>query len=261
MTSGKAAKRRRAAQPARGAGKRARGKASPKVLLAGAAVLILTVAAVVLGVGLTRGDGESASGPPGATLPEAARVAALLRGIPQSGNVLGSPSAAVTMVEYVDLQCPYCREFVSEVFPTLVDKYVRPGKLRVELRGLYFLGPDSERGMRAAQAAALQDRMFNVVELLYSSQGGENSGWLSDGMVEAAARSVPGLDVGKLLADADSGAVADTLAADSARAEQDGVRGTPTIFVGPTGGTLSQVQLASATDLAAIEQAIAAAGA
>src|ERR687895_662573 len=75
-------------------------------------------------------------------------------------------AAPVTLVEFVDLQCPYCREFAVDAFPALVEKYVRTGKVRIELRGLAFLGPDSERGLRAGFAAGRQGRMFDLMELL-----------------------------------------------------------------------------------------------
>ena len=58
-----------------------------------------------------------------------AEVAALLAGIPQRGNTLGDPNAPVTVQFFGDLQCPYCRRFTLEVLPSLIQSYVRPGKL------------------------------------------------------------------------------------------------------------------------------------
>jgi len=240
-------------------------KASPKVL-AGAAVAVVAVAAAVV-LAVTLGGNSSSTGSVPAVgsltnaLPGAAEVQALFRGLPQSGATLGGPKAPATMVEYVDLQCPYCAEFESQVFPKLVTRYVRTGKLRVEQRLLAFIGPDSVRGRSAAIAAGLQNKQFNFSELLYFNQGTENTGWLDERMVVAAASSVPGLRVPQVLADRSTAAVKTTAAGFDADATADRVTGTPTILVGPTGGTLHAVSMTSPTDaapvVAAIESAIA----
>ncbi len=219
-----------------------------------AAVAIAIAVGVILA---SSGDSESTGD--GGTLPNAVEAVAIFSGIPQQGPVLGRADAPVTIVEFVDLQCPFCREFVIDAVPTLIRKYVRPGRARLEVRGLTFLGPDSERGMRASFAAGRQGRMFELMELLYFNQGAENSGWLSQDLVETAARSVPGLDEARALAEMDSAAVSTLLEEHAEEAERRKVTGTPTIFVGPTGGELTRVTLSSATDVAAVERAIAAA--
>jgi protein-disulfide isomerase len=223
------------------------------VALAGAVVV-----AIAAGVILSTRDSEDTGGD-GRTLPNAAEAVAIFSGIPQQGPVLGRANAPVTIVEFVDLQCPFCREFVIEAVPTLIQRQIRPGKARLEVRGLAFLGTDSERGMRASFAAGRQGRMFQLMELLYYNQGAENSGWLSQELVEAAARSVPGLDEARVLQEMDSAAVSNLLEEHAEEAERREVTGTPTIFVGPTGGELTRVTLSSATDVAAVEKAISAA--
>ena len=70
-----------------------------------------------------------------------------------------------------------------------------------------FIGPDSIRGQAAELAAAQQNRAFNYAELLYDNQGAENTGWLNDNMVAAAAESIPGLQVHTLLDARSSAAV------------------------------------------------------
>src|SRR4051812_48259497 len=121
-------------------------------------------------------------------------VAGLLRGIPQSGNVLGRPDAPVTLVEYADPQCPYCGIWARETFPTLVREYVRTGKVRIVWRGLAFVGADSRTALATAVAAGQQDRLFDVVALLYRNQGVENTGWVSDALLRRVGAAVPGLD-------------------------------------------------------------------
>ena len=66
-----------------------------------------------------------------------------LSGIPQDGRVLGSSEADVTLIEWADPQCPACRIYTEEFFPTVVDEYVRPGTVSTEFRGFPFIGDDS----------------------------------------------------------------------------------------------------------------------
>jgi protein-disulfide isomerase len=172
-----------------------------------------------------------------------AAAPSLLAGIPQRGDELGLADAPVTLVEYADLQCPYCAEFARAALPELVRDYVRDGRVKLVFRGLAFVGPDSETALRAAVAAGLQDRLWDVVHLLYAEQGAENSGWVADGLREAAHRVR--LDRARLAADAASTGVARQLAAYGAAAAADGVRGTPSFLVGPTGGRLEPLSVAS----------------
>jgi protein-disulfide isomerase len=221
MASGKASRRKRAAQRAQAAAVTSKKPLIDRrrwVLLAVGAALLL---AVVVGAALAGSGGETVV-EGGATLPGGPDASAVFEGIPQRGAALGRESAPVTIVEFVDLQCPYCREFAVESLPTLIEKHIRTGKARLELRGLAFVGPDSERGLHAALAAARQNRMFELAELLYYNQGHENSGWLSQDLVEAAARSLPGLDVTRLVADMDSAAVSDLVDEQAAEAERRG---------------------------------------
>jgi protein-disulfide isomerase len=266
MTSGKATKRkRRQAQvpppPVRAPGQRR--QASPKVLIAAAAVVALIVLAIVLGFVLTGGKSSSGSTPQRGSLvnalPSATDVNNSLKGVPQHGNVLGSPNAPVTLAEYIDLQCPACQVFETQAMPSLTRQYVRTGKVKVEARPIAFIGPDSQTGRAAALAAGKQNRFFNFSQLLYFNQGVENTGWLNDAMVKAAAASIPGLDVPRLLSDRKASAIDDQAKAFDAQADQDNVTETPTILVGKSGGQLREVPMQSLTDTASISAAITAA--
>src|SRR6185437_409951 len=96
--------------------------------------------------------------PPPKSLANAAGVVRTYAGIAQRGKTLGRPGAPVTMIVYVDPQCPYCGEWERVAMPELVTRYVRKGTLRIVVRGLHFVGPDSERALRLLDAAALQNR-------------------------------------------------------------------------------------------------------
>lgn len=210
---------------------------------------MIVVAAAAIGIGVAvAGSGSS-------SLKDVSTVRTLLKGIPQRGNVLGSPSAPVTLVEYVDMQCPYCDAFEKEVFPGLVRNYIRPGDVRMVIRPLAFIGPDSIRGRNAVVAAGRQNKFFNFMQLLYENQGTENTGWLNDAMVRRLAAAA-GLNVAKHDADRKSASVIKAAKAFDSLAKAAGVHSTPTVFVGPTGRSLSEVQLNSPTDATSVVDAI-----
>jgi protein-disulfide isomerase len=232
------------------------------VLVATAAVVVLAAIAVTLGVALSSGSSTAAVPARGSltnALPGAADVQKLLLGIPQQANVLGSQSAPVTLVEYIDLQCPYCQQFETQAMPSLIGSYVRTGKVKIEARPIAFIGPDSQRGRLAAIAAGEQNKLFNFAQILYLNQGTENTGWLSAQMVASAAASIPGLDVSRLLAGSNSDAAKTQAGTYDQQAAKDSVQATPTILVGKSGGTLRPVALTSPTDSQSVASAINAA--
>lgn len=206
------------------------------------AVLMTTVLIAASALG-SRSEGEAAADTP--AIAALSGEPELLRGIPQNGTMLGSPDAPVTLVEYADLQCPYCAQWARNAFPELVRDYVRTGRVRMEFRGLAFLGPDSDRALRTALAAAEQRRFWDVVHLLFTNQGSENAGWVTEGLLARIGAAVSGLD-GKRMRDGRwSPRVERQLAAASASAERDGVTGTPAFMAGPTGGKLHPVVVTS----------------
>jgi protein-disulfide isomerase len=256
MTSGKQARRQRQAQVARPPVRSTEGrKASTTVLVAALVGIVGVLAAVLIIVVFARGGSSTSSATP-TTLPDASVIEQQLAGIPQKGNVLGKATAPATMIEYIDLQCPVCREFETSTMPTILQRYVRTGKLRVEARPIAFIGPDSETGRKGMIAAEQQNRAFNFAQLLYFNQGPENSGWLDGSMVASAAASIPGVDVKTLQDAAGSKAVADKAQTYDGQAQADAVSGTPTVLVGKTGGKLSVVSPGQAPDVATLSAAI-----
>jgi protein-disulfide isomerase len=167
-------------------------------------------------------------------------VRARFAGIPQGGTVLGPPSAPVTLVEFGDLQCPFCRRFDREVMPELLRRYVRTGQVRIDFRPVPLLGPDSLRAARAALAAAEQNRLWQFVDLFYWNQGRENTGYVTDDFLRALAGGVTGLDAGRLLRTRSAAPVDTQVRANLALARQIGIPGTPTFLVGPTGGRMTR---------------------
>jgi protein-disulfide isomerase len=172
-------------------------------------------------------------------------TAAILGGIPQKGRVLGRPDAPVTLVEFADLQCPYCAQWSQQAFAELVRDYVRPGKVRLVFGGVAFLGPDSEQALRFALAAGRQGKLWNVVHLLYAYQGPENSGWVSDQLLRGIGAATPGFSTDEAIDEAASAPVHEEIESVAGEASSLGVNGTPAFAAGRTRGELRLIELRS----------------
>lgn len=190
------------------------------LIVVGAAVAVAAV--FIAAAVLLRDDGSTAANP---------TPVVDLEGIPQDDAFLGSPDAKVTLIEYADVQCPACRSYVEQLFPTVVDEYVRPGKVRNEFRGFPFLGDDSLKGQRFLLAAGMQDRLWHLQEGLFRNQGAENSGWLTDELVRELASEIPGLDVDKLFTDAETDEMGQAAQQAAVDAQNAGITGTPTLLI------------------------------
>jgi protein-disulfide isomerase len=196
--------------------------------------ILAALAFVAVGIAIAIAGPGKKDETKGGSTPAAAESA--LRGVPQSGISLGSPNAPVTMVEFADLQCPFCAEYHTSVFPDLLKRYVKTGKLRLELRLLRFIGPDSDRLARVAAAAAEQNRMWQFVGLAYARQGRENSGYATDEFINSLAADA-GLD------NTDAGAAAERMVrGDEQAARAAGIESTPSFLIGPTGGPFTRFQ-------------------
>lgn len=203
-----------------------------------AAAGLVAVALIAGSILFTRDSGEDAvvttGSTPKDTTPTGTTDAGetLVAGIPQKGTILGSPEATVRMLQFEDLQCPICKKYTDDAFPAIVEEYVRPGRVKIDFRGLAFLGPDSDKALRIVVASGFQNKLWDVVELLYAQQGEENSGWVTDELIDEILAQVPGLDAAKVKVDAKSAAVTKEIAAVQAEATALKVPGTPWFYIG-----------------------------
>ncbi|MGZ4382184.1 MAG: DsbA family protein [Gaiellaceae bacterium] len=210
-----------------------------------AAVAGVVVVGALVGVSLVGGKSSSKASSSTTTVANARNTAALLAGIPQHGDTLGSPKAPVTLVEYADMQCPYCAEYARTTLPVLIRDYVRTGKVRMVFHGLEFVGPDSDTALRAVYAAGQQNKFWNYSHLMFENQGTENTGWVTEDLIKAVGEAVPGLDVQKMLDARKTQLVTDAIAVSGQRGQFDGVDHTPWFQVGKTGGATRVLDISS----------------
>ncbi len=106
--------------------------------------------------------------------------------------MIGSPKAPVTMVYYGDLECPICKEFTLGALPSIVQQWVRSGKLKIEYRALETATHEPEvfkTQQVAALAAGKQKKMWDFLELFYREQGEEDTGYVTESYLQALAQA------------------------------------------------------------------------
>ncbi len=199
------------------------GARNRNLLIAAAGAVTVVAVLVVASIVVTGGGDDGSTTTTGGS-------SALFAGIPQRGTTLGAASAPVTLVQFEDMQCPICREYQEDGFSGVVDEYVRPGKVKLRFAGLAFLGSDSEKALSHVLAAGKQGKLWQYVDALYANQGAENSGWVTDELLERLAGDV-GLDWARLQQDAASSEVKQEAQASAAEAARLQVPGTPSFFV------------------------------
>jgi protein-disulfide isomerase len=199
-----------------------RGGPSRKSIIAAFAVAVVATVAIVA-VALVARNKETPDVVPAPVVS--------LAGIPQNESVLGSPTANVTLIEYADQQCPGCRAYTLNIFPALVNEYVRPGNVKMRFHGFPFIGPDSMKALRFLLAAGLQDRLWQLQEAIYRHQGRENGGWVTDALIRELAAEIQGLDVEKLFADGESEAIEREAEEQRSAAEAAGIPQTPFFLI------------------------------
>jgi len=131
--------------------------------------------------------------------------------------VAGAPGGDVTMVEFFDYNCPWCKKSM----PILKSLMESDKGLKLVLKEFPILGENSEYAARAALAAKAQGKYMEFHFAMY-----EHEGKLDAAVVDGIAQSL-GLDVAKMKTDMESPTVADIISRNRKLAETLGINGTP----------------------------------
>ncbi len=140
---------------------------------------------------------------------------------PSEGTILGNPKGDVTVVEFFDYNCGYCKG----MFPSMVELLKEDPKMRLVMKEYPILGPSSLTASRAALAARKQGKWqeFHMALMGYKGQ-------LSDSVIMVIAQNV-GLDTKKLQEDMKDPAISDILVKNHSLADALAVDGTPQLIV------------------------------
>jgi protein-disulfide isomerase len=218
----------RAEREKREAEEQAKAKRKRNLLLLGGAVALAAVVVIVAVVVSSGGSSKKGSAEGSAIGSKQSKQ--LLDGIPQKGSTLGKPDAPVTLTEFADLQCPFCRDYTIKQFPSLVAKYVKTGKVKMVFQNYAFIGPDSLTAALAAEAAGKQNKLWNFIDVFYNNQGTENTDYVTDKFLTKIADGA-GVDSKKMLTDRNDPSARQAVAAAQQSAASAGVNSTPTFIL------------------------------
>jgi protein-disulfide isomerase len=198
----------------------------------GGTTLLLATAALVLAVAVVwwmrhePANGQAPARPPAGA--QASAAALLL-----AQRTMGDSAAPVTIYEFSDFQCPFCRVFWDETMPLVEREYVRAGKARLvfvnfPIEGLH---PNANAAHVFAMCAAAQNVFWRYHDLLFRHQQAWSS--LDDPapFFRALADSAR-LDQRALTGCLNAGAVEQIIAADLRSGDEFGINSTPSFLVG-----------------------------
>lgn len=158
---------------------------------------------------------------------EAAREQKSTRVRADGGFAIGSPTAAVTVVEYTDYQCPFCKRHHDRTFAELRKNYVDTGRIRYVVRDLPLSFHEmAEPAAVAARCAGEQGRFWEARDALF-----EVHDRLSPDLIRATVLGL-GVDAGRYDACVENPATLAAVQADRDEAAAAGVSGTPSFVVG-----------------------------
>ncbi|MFZ3035221.1 MAG: DsbA family protein [Parvibaculum sp.] len=155
-----------------------------------------------------------------------------------SSYVAGNPEGDVTIVEFFDYNCGYCKRAFAPLMNTLKDD----GNVRLILKEFPILGPTSIIATRATMAAKKQGKYFDMHKALYLHKGS-----LDEASIMDLARAI-GIDMAKLRKDMKDPAIQKTIDRDEELASALGITGTPSFIIGgqPHPGAMSEDELKAA---------------
>lgn len=144
--------------------------------------------------------------------------------------VLGSPDAPVTIIEYSEYLCPFCRRFVLETMPQIEEQYIDTGKVKLVFRDFPVHGQPAVSIAMVAECAADQDKFWAMHVLLYerAEEWSQSEDILTTfkGYAEEL-----GMDQGEFLNCLELGTAFERIQEDYNLAIQDGVTGTPSFLI------------------------------
>ena len=168
-------------------------------------------------------------------------------------RVHGSPDAKVALLQFTDFECPFCAVFARETLPTLLDKYVRSGRLLLSVRHLPLkrIHPLALRAALTAECAGRQRMFWPMHDKLFQTEP------LTEELLRSYTISL-GLD-SSLMDTCVNGSRLEIIKGDAILASKLRISSTPTFFLGRVqadGRLVAQLELKGAKPVSVFENAL-----
>lgn len=147
---------------------------------------------------------------------------------------LGDPNAPVTIVEFSDFQCPFCRKFYKETLPQIKKDYIAAGKVKFVYRDfpLVQIHPGATPAAEGAECAKEQGKFWEMHDAIFDEQEKQGSGTVQFTALDVKKWAANiGLDAEKFNQCLDSGKYKQEVEKDIADGLAAGVNGTPATFI------------------------------
>jgi protein-disulfide isomerase len=168
-----------------------------------------------------------------------------------TGYIIGKPDAPLTMVEFTDLQCPFCRVYHVTTFEQLKRDYIDTGKLRYISRDfpLEAIHPLANAAARAARCAGDQGKFWEMRHIILA-----NNQTIGKDVFATFAQDLK-LNANEFLrCTSDANKYQDELKKDQAEGVAAGINGTPSFIIGRTSGaSLDGIRIVGAQPYAAFD--------
>ena len=145
--------------------------------------------------------------------------------------ILGSIDAPITLIEFGDYQCTYCKRHFDETHNLIVKNYVETNKVKILFKDLVVTpGKDSTHAAHAAHCAKEQGMFWEYHNMLYNNWEGESTGWITSDNLNKFAKNID-LDMNKFSECMSGDKWMKLINASQQDANTLGVTGTPSFFL------------------------------
>ena len=108
----------------------------------------------------------------------------------QGSTMLGNPNAKITIVEFGDYQCTFCYKFHDETMKKINQEYIKTANVNFIYKDFPLNGEQSILASEASYCAQKQNKFWEYHDTLYNNWGGENTGWITENVLQGFARDV-----------------------------------------------------------------------